>query len=90
VPHWRPICARHCSNSSFLLHYQPQVVGDGRITGVEALVRWQHPAARHGVTGRVHPLAEETGLILPIGQWVLETACSQLAAWAQQRPSWRT
>jgi diguanylate cyclase (GGDEF)-like protein/PAS domain S-box-containing protein len=68
----------------FLLHYQPQVVGAGRITGVEALVRWQHP--RRGMVSPAEfiPLAEKNGLILPIGQWVLDTACAQLAAWAQQ------
>jgi predicted signal transduction protein with EAL and GGDEF domain len=67
-----------------VLHYQPQVVGNGRITGVEALVRWQHPRR-----GMVSPadfigLAAETGLILPIGQWVLDTACAQLVAWSHQ------
>ena len=66
----------------FVLHYQPQVVGAGRITGVEALVRWQHP--QRGVVSPAEfiPLAEETGLILPMGQWVLDAACAQLAAWA--------
>jgi diguanylate cyclase (GGDEF)-like protein/PAS domain S-box-containing protein len=68
----------------FELYYQPQVVGAGRITGVEALLRWQHPLRGMVSPAAFIPLAEETGLILPIGQWVLETACAQLAAWAQQ------
>lgn len=68
----------------FVLRYQPQVIGANRITGVEALLRWQHP-----LRGMVSPAelitpAEETGLILKIGQWVLETACTQLTAWEQQ------
>ena len=65
----------------FLLHYQPQVGRDGML-GVEALVRWQHPHRGVVYPNQFITQAEESGLILPLGKWVLETACAQLARWA--------
>ncbi|MCW5654014.1 MAG: EAL domain-containing protein [Hydrogenophaga sp.] len=68
----------------FVVYYQPQVDRVGVITGVEALVRWQHPERGFMRPAEFIPVAEDTGLILPLGQWVLETACEQLAAWADR------
>jgi predicted signal transduction protein with EAL and GGDEF domain len=65
----------------FLLYYQPQL-DSGRITGAEALIRWNHP--RRGIVqpGEFIPLTEESRLILPLGEWILETACKQIVSWA--------
>ena len=69
------------AQNQFLLHYQPQVNQLGQFTGVEALVRWQHPERGMVSPTQFIALVEETGLILMLGRWVLHTACEQLAGW---------
>jgi diguanylate cyclase (GGDEF)-like protein/PAS domain S-box-containing protein len=75
----------------FLLYYQPEVsLKTGRAVGYEALVRWNHPQRGMVMPGEFLPLAEETGLIVPLGRWVMREACRQMAEWhrmfAQQPP----
>lgn len=74
---------RHAlDNREFLLHYQPKVsLKSGQITGFEALLRWQHPSRGMVSPMEFVPLLEETGLIVPVGAWVLQAACQQAQAW---------
>ncbi|WP_259054569.1 sensor domain-containing protein [Methylohalomonas lacus] len=69
--------------NDFLVYYQPQIVKDGKLLGAEALLRWQHPSRGLVSPTEFIPLAEDTGLILPLSEFVLMTACNQLVAWAQ-------
>lgn len=68
----------------FILHYQAQVSGQHQIVGVEALLRWQDPRRGMVPPGEFIAIAEESSLIVPLGRWVIETACSQLARWANR------
>ena len=76
---------RALERNEFFLHYQAKLdLNTGAITGAEALLRWQHPELGIVAPAQFIPLAEETGLIVPIGKWVLRAACAQAVAWQRQ------
>ncbi|MBK9019180.1 MAG: EAL domain-containing protein [Sulfuritalea sp.] len=70
--------------NQFQLYYQAQVDEQGKLTGVEALIRWRHPVRGLVSPAEFIPVAEDSGLIVTLGRWVVKTACAQLAAWAER------
>ena len=76
---------RAIERSEFVLHYQPKIdLADGRVHGVEALLRWNHPQRGMVTPGEFIPALEDSGLILPVGEWVLEEAAAQLRRWLRE------
>ncbi|HEX6265629.1 MAG TPA: EAL domain-containing protein [Burkholderiales bacterium] len=76
---------RAIERREFVLHYQPKIdLADGRIHGVEALLRWNHPQRGMVLPGEFIPALEDSGLILPVGEWVLEEAAAQLRSWQRE------
>lgn len=74
------------TNNEFALHYQPIFdIAANKMTGVEALIRWKHPKLGVVSPAEFIPIAEETGMIVPIGEWVLKTACQQLMKWEKEK-----
>jgi diguanylate cyclase (GGDEF)-like protein len=71
------------AHNQLLLHYQPQALIGGEIVGFEALVRWRHPTRGLISPGTFIPIAEESGLIIPIGEWILREACREAASWSK-------
>ena len=79
---------RALEENEFEIHYQPRIeIATGRITGAEALVRWRHPARGLVLPGEFIPVAEDSGLILPLGEWLLREVCTQFSQWKRDGAS---
>jgi len=76
---------RALKNEEFELYFQPQIDANNQLIGAEALIRWQHPEIGIVLPGEFIPVAEESGLIIDIGNWVIESACQQLANWSSKK-----